>query len=198
MGTYVYNLRKKTTTLITAEGPIKANHFAYAYKEWLGGAWDEAIENRRNAVRDRAQRTAENAWHETDHVFAIFADDGKVKDGDPVYTDVAKPLWYDVDALPARLIGFARKIGSRWHVVDGTPWELRCGFAEDSKKTWVRSRVENGVPFEERRDHAEACGGLSDFSMQAFEARGRVWDLPGQPSPKLASSEIEVHVGPNY
>jgi hypothetical protein len=184
MGTYVYNLRKKQATMLTAEGSVSVNHYRYAYKEWLGNAWDSAVERRRDFIRDNAERVAERAWHETEHRFAVICDE-KVEDGDVVYTAVERPLWYDTNPCPMLAIGWARRVGRAWHVVDRSRWELIRYLSSDgspAERHWKRDGVINGI------------GYVQHATWKPEHGETARWDLPGQASPDLAKTEVEIEI----
>ena len=182
MGTYVYNLRKRTLNVTTADGTRKARFFSYAYKEWFGASFDRETERRRDFIRDSASRVAEAAWAAEPRPMIVISD-GKPADGDIVCVDLQRPIWYDTDKLPARQIGWLRKIGNRWMVVDGSPWEWSQGLG-DGVQRWTRQRIlNNGTIYSEEeiitdgdRDH-----------------RSR-WGLTGHDEPGRASDRAQVEI----
>lgn len=186
MGTYVYTLRKRTLNL-HHDGPdgetsTPANFMSYAYKEWLSSSWDTQTEARRNFIRDSAQRTAENAWHETDHALVVMADE-KAQDGDAVYADLQRPLWYDTDRLPARLVGYLQKRGGRWYLVDAGKWEPRH---YNTGKRWGRYRAIDGkAVLEEVPD--------SESHLPSYE-NGSRWEMFGQDYPKIVDPRQAVEI----
>lgn len=184
MGIYCYTLRKKAVNVHSTEGRHRAQLFAYAYKEWLTSSWDDRVERRRDAIRNRASTTAARAAEGGISELVVLGD--KPQDGAPVYADVRQSLWFDGDTFPGRLVGFLRKQGGRWQLVDATPWEQ---WHSGGTAYWNRDRIsEDGQRYRERIEAA---------TVPQLTCR-TAWDLPGQEPAALTAArtekEIEVRV----
>lgn len=161
MGTYAYTLRKQTRKVRTTDGTIDCNLMAFAYKE----RWDSSNSH------DRAQATADRAWTETDHRLVAL----DFENGATVYTDVTKPFWYDSQTFPGRPVGYLRKQGGRWTLVDASPWEA---YGQASGPVWIRTVAAQGTTYQEtaKRD--------PDGSREPC------WDIPGQEQPQAKLATI--------
>lgn len=152
MGTYVYNMRKKTTRVRFVDEPaVAANWFRYAYKEWLERSSNDATEAGRDRIRDRAIRTGAEAFVVSPARVAILGD---VEDGASVYADVTDGTWADSQPFPGRLVGWLQRRNagrqSYWAVVDATPWEpVRTITAYGTQYCWRRLALYDGAAVEE-------------------------------------------------
>lgn len=134
MGTYAYTLRKRTRRIRTTDRTVDCNLYKFSYKE----RWEDTRD------RDRAGRTAERAWTETDHTLVAVGDN--FEDGDAVYADCTQSIWYDTVAFPGRQVGWLRTVANRLYLVDRSPWEA---YYRGDLKIWRREGIANGVTFEE-------------------------------------------------
>lgn len=196
MGIYVYTLRKRALNLHhdSPNGLSRAvcNFFSYAYKEWSSYAWDDRVERRRQFIRDNAGRAAERAWDETSHELVVIADE-KPQDGDAVYKDPQRPVWYDTDGFPGQLVGFLQKRGGQWHLVDATPWQMMLFGGSDgrcSERRWVRHRVIDGKSVQE-------CVNQEDSGVADYDRAPR-YELPGTRYPQIVDPHKAIEMRPVY
>jgi hypothetical protein len=154
MGVYIYSIRAKTVPVVMPFGQkVEANLYSYAYR--LTSVWPGDYGYRGYKLTET--NTERNAS-------AVFAKDrsgvvivGDLKDGlegHGVYTDVTAGLWYDTERFPGTLIGWVKKVGKSYVVVDRTEWSK--GTRELRGEQWVpvrtRSVMVDGVAKYESED----------------------------------------------
>jgi len=113
MGTYCYTFRAKTTNIQLQDGStVAAHHMAYAFKYWM-------CSNPKAEVREENLKVlAKKAFDNKKSNYMVMTDDGTPCDGAIVYKDLKDPVWDDCFELKATKVGFAKKVGRKWTVVD--------------------------------------------------------------------------------
>jgi hypothetical protein len=117
MGTYVYNMRKKTLPIIVNGTRFSANYFSYSYKP----IWS-LFDNCQSRIKERTERVGRNAFDSERSGYVIVGDTDNYLSGAPVYVDVTSAIWYDNGDFPGRQIGYIHKEGRNWVVRKEEPW----------------------------------------------------------------------------
>lgn len=188
MGVYIYSLRAKTIQLTTDGaahlGPqfalpskITAHLYSYAYRYtslWRGDYGYKSYK----LTESNTERHALNVWANAadnraspgavESIPFVVVGDLKEKDGldgHSVYADVTKPIHYDTDKFPGTLVGFVRKVGTRYQLTDHTEWSKGTKALRGDAWVPVRTRTVmiDGKPVYQSedeapdRDYASAC-----------------------------------------
>jgi hypothetical protein len=128
MGVYVYTLRKKTITLQTQDGPVKARLCSFAYKPLYSYFLTPINEEtqRRQAAYLRGARNAFDTYHGG---YVVVVDNSDIE-GAHVYRDMTQPTWTDTANFPGTPVGVVKIVGKRLHLAQESNW-LAGGVVND-------------------------------------------------------------------
>ena len=131
MGVYIYNMRKKTVSIIVNGSAVNANLFSYAYKDsWafkLGreaARWEFKVAN--------TERIGQEAFDSPRSGYVVVGDAKDDHHGASVYNNVTQGLWVDTFAFPGTIVGYLHREGKRLVLRSASPWNTWKVMNEDT------------------------------------------------------------------
>ena len=140
MGVYIYSIRAKTVPLVMPFGQkVAANLYSYAYR--LTSVWPGDYGYRGYKLTEtNTSRNADNVFSSPRSGVVIVGDAKSGLEGASVYADVTAGLWYDTDKFPGNLIGWTKKVGKSYVVVDRTEWSKGTKALRGDQWVPIRTR----------------------------------------------------------